>query len=223
MTGGLGESSGDAGAVTDLPWASVFDPTANARALSAIQAEGFRAASQLVDRLVHLVDGPAARAPDTAPTAPSVPQNGSGSSDLERMTAAWWGMFGQLLLRPLPGMAASSAGLDLRAGADGGITLTARPGAVVESEVWLHNRTTDDMGVLALRCSDLFSHDGLVIGAPSIAVDPNPLAMPARCSRAAGLRVSVAADAPDSVFRGTLLVAGHPELWLPVVVRVRAA
>ena len=34
----------------DLPWASVFDSAANMRALSAIQADGFRAASELVDR-----------------------------------------------------------------------------------------------------------------------------------------------------------------------------
>ena len=31
----------DDGSNANLPWASVFDPAANARALSAIQAEGF--------------------------------------------------------------------------------------------------------------------------------------------------------------------------------------
>ena len=38
----------------DLPWASVFDSAANMRALSAVQADGFRAASELVDRFVRM-------------------------------------------------------------------------------------------------------------------------------------------------------------------------
>ena len=42
------------GSIRDLPWASVFDPAANARALSAIQAEGFRAASEILDRFVGM-------------------------------------------------------------------------------------------------------------------------------------------------------------------------
>ena len=46
----------DDGTIDDLPWASVFDPAANARALSAIQAEGFRAASRIVDRFVRAVE-----------------------------------------------------------------------------------------------------------------------------------------------------------------------
>ena len=45
----------DDGTIDDLPWASVFDPAANARALSAIQAEGFRAASRIVNRFVRAV------------------------------------------------------------------------------------------------------------------------------------------------------------------------
>lgn len=44
------------GTIDDLPWASVFDPAANARALSAIQAEGFRAASRIVNRFVRAVE-----------------------------------------------------------------------------------------------------------------------------------------------------------------------
>ena len=44
----------------DLPWASVFDSAANMRALSAVQADGFRAASELVDRFVRM----AAAGPD---------------------------------------------------------------------------------------------------------------------------------------------------------------
>ena len=44
----------DGGGIDDLPWATVFDPAANARALGAIQAEGFRAASRIVDRFAQM-------------------------------------------------------------------------------------------------------------------------------------------------------------------------
>ena len=46
MTGGKLE---DDGAISDLPWASVFDPANNMRVLGEIQARGFRAATELVD------------------------------------------------------------------------------------------------------------------------------------------------------------------------------
>ena len=52
-----GRTTGDDGSIADLPWASVFDPEANARALSAIQARGFRAATEVVDRFVHHREG----------------------------------------------------------------------------------------------------------------------------------------------------------------------
>ena len=46
----------DDGSISDLPWATVFDPVANARALSAIQARGFSAATQLVDRFIKIAE-----------------------------------------------------------------------------------------------------------------------------------------------------------------------
>ena len=42
------------GAIGEAPWASVFDPDANLRAVGEIQARGFRAASEVVDRFVRL-------------------------------------------------------------------------------------------------------------------------------------------------------------------------
>ena len=43
---------GDNGNFADLFFASILDPEANVRRLTAIQAEGFRAASELVDRFL---------------------------------------------------------------------------------------------------------------------------------------------------------------------------
>ena len=44
----------DDGSIADLPWGSVFDPAINARALNAVQARGFRAARELVDRFLSM-------------------------------------------------------------------------------------------------------------------------------------------------------------------------
>lgn len=70
----------DDGTIDDLPWASVFDPAANARALSAIQAEGFRAASRIVDRFVRAVEPKANEGPPTT-TAPRPGTGCTNSSD----------------------------------------------------------------------------------------------------------------------------------------------
>ena len=115
----------DDGTIDDLPWASVFDPAANARALSAIQAEGFRAASRIVDRFVRAVesnsDGEASvRASDAAVTNGNAAANGDGAVDgikeFERLTRAWWSMTGQFLLRSIPATAktgSESVSLDI--------------------------------------------------------------------------------------------------------------
>src|ERR1700722_16222736 len=74
----------DDGTIDDLPWASVFDPAANARALSAIQAEGFRAASRIVDRFVRAVESnseaeAAVSSSDTHVTNGNAAVNGNGA------------------------------------------------------------------------------------------------------------------------------------------------
>ena len=45
--------SKDDGAISEIPWSAAFDPSINIRALGEIQARGFRAASDLVDRFVN--------------------------------------------------------------------------------------------------------------------------------------------------------------------------
>ena len=135
-------------------------------------------------------------------------------------------MFGQLLLHPLPVMYPDpgSAALHLRAPDTADcVTLEATTPGVAETEIWLHNNAFDDMGVLQLRCSDLLSHDGVVISSAAAPLDPEFVAMPARCSRGSRLRVNVTDDVGPGVYRGTLLVSGHPDLWLPLALRVRAA
>jgi hypothetical protein len=71
---------GDDGTIDDLPWASVFDPAANARALSAIQAEGFRAASRIVDRFAKAV-GSAGNGQSGAPLSDGGATNAQAAVD----------------------------------------------------------------------------------------------------------------------------------------------
>jgi hypothetical protein len=53
--------------------------------------------------------------------------------------------------------------------------------------------------------------------------DPEPVPMPARSSRGAVVTIQVADNAAPGVYRGTLLVDGYPELWLPLVLTLRTA
>ncbi|HEY9302735.1 MAG TPA: hypothetical protein VIO95_00420, partial [Mycobacterium sp.] len=72
-----------------------------------------------------------------------------------------------------------------------------------------------------LRCSDLLSHDGTLIGADAVRVDTAVVPMPARSSRGVVITVDIAPEVRPGVYRGTLLASGHPDLWLPVMLTVR--
>jgi hypothetical protein len=214
------------GNINDLPWASVFDPAANARALSAIQAEGFRAASALVDRFVRI----ATTAVDQSP--PSAVTNGEradlfGATGIEPFVRSWWSMVGQFLLGATPRMAdsvsAEPATIDFsNAAAEGRLDLEAPVAGVATAEVWLHNRAAADLGQVHLRCSDLLAHDGGVVESGAVTFDPAAVAMPGRSSRGLELKIAVPQGVQPDLYRGTLLVQGHPSLWLQVVLTVRA-
>jgi hypothetical protein len=216
----------DDGTIDDLPWASVFDPAANARALSAIQAEGFRAASRIVNQFVRAVE-PKAEASepnlDTVTGDRSAPVD--GIQEFERLTRAWWSMAGQFLLRSLPATAQTgSEPVSLDVGGSGtplGVNFDVAVGESASSEIWLHNRGSDDRGNVRLLASNLLSHDGSVISASALAIDTEVVPMPARSSRGVLVTVDVAPEVRPGVYRGTLLASGNPDLWLAVTLTVR--
>jgi hypothetical protein len=233
---------GDDGRTSDVPWASVFDPAANARALSAIQAEGFRAASKLVDRFVGKAGnrnghGGNGSGPGTAPRTPAVSSvNGDGESlsddfNVEQLVKTWWLIAGQFLLgsarmaaSPFIGSASGGgpASLDLgEAGGKGILELHAERAGRATAEIWLHNRGPDDRGELALRCSDLLASDGDVVEAAAMHFEPRIVPMPRRSSRGVAITIALTPRVRPGVYRGTLLAGGSPDLWLPVVLTVR--
>jgi hypothetical protein len=213
----------------NVPWASVFDSTANMRALSAIQADGFRAASELVERFVRMASA-GLNGTGSSPTSVTPPSDERkadlfGATGLEPLVTSWWAMADQFLRIAAPRneqAAAPVAALDLAtAQANGRLYLeTVAPGAAT-AEVWLHNGGPVDMGKVRLRCSDLLAHDGTVIPAHVMRFEPDIIPMPARSSRGLTVEVEVSDDLPPGSYRGTLVADGHPDIWLPVEVAIK--
>lgn len=221
---------GDDGNISDLPWTAVFDPVANARALSAIQAEGFRAAAKLVDRFVAIAETKGNVAEenssresnggvdsDSAPAAPN--------SDVNLILSSWWSIWGRLL-RSMPGTnggGSDAAGFELTADHTEGVVQLSTDGIdCAEGEVWLHNSGAEDLPDVRLLCGDLLSHDGHVIASGAVQFRPDCVPMPARSSRGVTVEVTVPEDVPRGRYRGSVLAKGHPELWMPVVLTIRA-
>lgn len=215
-----------------LPWASLLDPVANARALSEVQALGLRAAGELVERFVRSVDG------DPPPAQPA----GGAESDGEESAAG--GPAGRFLeawtefLRRTadsigrvadPGRGAqtppSSVQIDVTTGASsrGVAVVVDCDGVAVTSpaEVWLHNGTGTSVGPLALRCGDLQTAEGCVV-AGTLVFDPAEIdQLPPRSSRGFEMHVAPSAVLVPGTYRGLLQVVGAPEVWLLIEVVVQ--
>lgn len=220
----------DDGSISELPWAKVFDPVANAHALSAIQARGFAAATQLVDRFVQIAetasnDARRTRAMSANGHVSDHASNNVGDSDVDLILTTWWSLFGQLL-RSMPGAAAlrnGSAAFDLaNESASGGVHLNADGPGVSVSEVWLHNTGSEDIEAVRLRCSDLLAHDGNRIDSDAVRFAPERFVVSGRSSRGIGMEITVAHGITPGRYRGVLLAEGYPDLWLPVTLTLPA-
>jgi len=200
------------------------------RALSAIQADGFRAASELVDRFVRMaavgLSGSEAAAPQ-APPANGGPTDLYGATGLEPFLTSWWTMVDQFLRVSAPRREGDTAEtdtatLDLVAEqAMGRLQMSSVAPGTATAEVWLHNRGPADMGKVALHCSDLLSHDGSVIAAGLMRFEPDIVPMPSRSSRGVTVEVDIDDDVAPSSYRGMLVADGHPDVWLPIELVVK--
>jgi len=61
-----------------------------------------------------------------------------------------------------------------------------------------------------------------VIIADTVGFDPAPVPMPARSSRGTVVTIALADDVSPGIYRGTVLVDGHPHMWLPLVLSVQS-
>ena len=221
--------AGSGGGGTGLPWASVFDPIANARALGDVQAQGLRAAGELVERLARSVDGTVTRTArsDDGETAPDGASPLSG--DAARLLEVWI----ELLQRASTSFASATGSraptderveVDLDAGSVTGVLRLEVDGSGAiragTAEAWLHNGTAAPVGPLTLHSGDLRSPDGdLLVG--TLAFDPAYLdALPGRSSRGVALSIAKEGELRPGMYRGLMQVKGAPQVWLPVEVVV---
>lgn len=216
------KASDDDGSLADLPWASVFDPAANARVLGSVQARGFRAATEVVNRFVQLADRGLGDEPPSSETKPS--GTAGVRADADRVLAGLQKVAGQLassLTATAPTAQNVAATMDfVNATASGQLVLEAGEPGAVSTEVWLHNGGSSDMGKVRLRCSDLLAHDGALVSSTSVRFEPDAVPMFARSSRGVTMQIDVMDDVSPGRYRGALLADGHEDVWLPVLLVV---
>lgn len=214
--------NGSNGSTNDLPWATVFDPAANARALTAIQAQGFRAASRVVDRFAQLAE----TALDGA-SLPSAAGNGASATpalnpNVDLIVTTWWSMIGQMFRAMRGDAPADIVTVDVANDAAAGcVQLEVCGAGQACGEVWLHNSGPTELGDAVMRCTGLLAHTGNAIDASGVRFVPEVVPLPARSSRGVRVEVDVAAGTSPTRYRGTILVSGHPDVWLPLVLTVR--
>jgi hypothetical protein len=221
--------AGPSGGRSSLPWASLLDPVANAKALGDIQAQALRAAGDLVERLAAAADESRLSGAPSREGRPGDPAATNG--DAAQLIDAWIEMLRRVSTQvggAAPGDAdRERAEVDIRGGSPGpGLRLVVNESgekALDDAEVWLHNGTTTAFGPLRLRVGGLWSPGGTLLDA-RIECDPSCVEeLPARSSRGIVLAVAkdgVDAPLPAGVFRGVLQVDGAPDVWLPIEVLV---
>jgi hypothetical protein len=184
-----------------------FDAVAGMRAMADIQADGLRAASELLERVLE---------PDH-----DAPPPRSREGDYTALVEGW----AELLRRIAGGLAPPAGSRAVTIPVDSGavaspVRLALERSEQLEStttEIWLHNGTRAPVGPLVLRCGELSAPDGTVLDEAQVRFDPVEVAALApRSSR--GILVSLAATGPlrAGIYRGTIQAEGAPKLWLPV-------
>jgi hypothetical protein len=160
-----------------------------------IQAEGLRAAGEVVERVLGSEPAAGAQAP---------------RADYGAVVDAWAEVFRRSVAAlTFPG--ALTVAVD--AHAPGPVVRARVPGRV---EVWLHNETTKGAGPLSLWCDGLRDGDGEALAGVTLAFEPETVeAMPARSGRAVTLVVDGQPARPGR-YRGVIQARGAPAVWLPL-------
>jgi hypothetical protein len=188
-----------------------FDPVAGMRAAADIQADGLRAASELLERMLGShrdSPGPRSRSPERDYTA---------------LVDAWADLLQRIaagLAQPVqPGpvtIPVDSSGVGPPVRLALGESESAEDAA---AEVWLHNGTSSAVGPLALRCGQLTAYDGSVLDGAQVGFEPGEIEpLPPRSSRAVLVSLAAAGSPRPGIYRGTIQAEGAPKLWLPLEV-----
>jgi len=178
-----------------------------------IQAEGLRAASELLERMLG-----------RDPEDPG-PRSGSAEPDSTALVHTW----ADLLQRIAAGLAqpVQSGAVTIPVDSSGvgpPVRLALEESQSTEgvvAEVWLHNGTASAVGPLALRCGPLTASDGTVLKGAHVGFEPDQVEhLPPRSSRAVLVSLAATGSLRPGIYRGTIQAEGAPRLWLPFEVSI---
>jgi hypothetical protein len=181
-------------------------------ALEQVQADGLRAANQLLERVLAVDDD------DLVPPPTNGNENGS-------LIGAW----AELFQRFAAGTPAPSEPGGSIAAVDASVIgpparLVVGPSAPAKSsvaELWLHNGTASAVGPLTLRCGALSASDGTGLDGIRVCFEPPELdALQPGASRPVAVFLDAPCTPPPGIYRGTIQADGAPALWLVIEVQV---
>ena len=178
--------------------------------LTDIQRLGLRAAGHVIGRLTAQTESRAGRGVE----------NLAGKADVGRLLEEMASLAASVVRRFVP----AGSTFDASGAARDVARLAIEPTGTGDITVWLHNTTAHEQRDLRVFCGELLSHDGRCLRA-SLRFTPTLIERlgPGE-SRAVKVAVKVLAQLhmadPPGTYRGTILVAGQPETWLPVAVTV---
>jgi len=173
------------------------------RAMAEIQAEGLRAAGDVLDRILGSEPAPGpARA---------------GRDDYSALVDAWT----ELMRRGVSVLTNPGGGAAVPVDGDGPGPVTRVVAGGDAAEVWLHNGSDQPVGPLTLRCGALSDAAGCALAGARVTFAPASIdVLPERSSR--GVRVSLVGEAPaPGVYRGVIQAEGASAVWFPLEVTVR--
>lgn len=181
-------------------------PEPGPSAFTDIQRLGLRAAGHVIRRLTAQTEAWAGRGAE----------NLTSKADVGR------------LLEEVSGLAASAVRTLLPAASTFDASGAAREVAPIAVEqsglgdvtVWLHNTTAHEQRDLRVFCGELVSHNGHCLRT-GLRFRPALIErLGAGESRAVRVEAEVHKADPPGTYRGTILVSGQPETWLPIAVTV---
>jgi hypothetical protein len=211
-----------------LPWASVFDPVANVKALSDVQLRALRAAGALVDRLVASIDDawrdfppdPVAETPPRGQRDLAAPRTSGGPRGPVGDLVALWADFVTRSMQAMARLSQPHSGVwvDVGTGERSGplrVTVDAHGRSAPSAEVWLHNTTTQPVGPLRLHAGELRPPVGPSLSREVVHFEP-PIVeeLPGRSSRGVGVSIRVADPVPPGTYRTIVQAAGATQVAL---------
>lgn len=199
---------------------------ANMRALGDIQRRGLEAANLVIGRLIGQVErgGPllGAEPPRTESggTSGAAPDVADLVAQYSSMVSSWLVPFVGNGAPAAPGAGTTASSV---VWVDPLTLPPSAPGGTSQGEMWLHNRSGASVSDVRVHCGDLRRHDGWAIAGAHVTFAPPQLdELPDLTSRGLRTVVDVPPDAPPGTYRGTVLAANLPEVWLGIELEVVA-